>query len=185
MRSYEDTLSPVKSIDGTLGVHRPTIDETFTTALGEADDILQLDLENTRQTELILKFSGEMSKWMTRKTDKLPARDAIYRSICFAAQVCDYILPSDYEINMIEYMAERTNDWRNMQALAEDSVSYLESRPNVADLIDDYLPDIDPSGDNETAAKLFASLCMMLAERSVGEQQVRATLDGITAEDFR
>lgn len=184
MKSYENTLPTAQSVDGRLGEQRPIIDEIFSIAVGQADDVLLLDLEVQRQTELLLKFSGEMSKWLTRADDKLPTRDAIYRSICFAAQVCDYTLTGDYTFNLIEYMAERTQNWRNLQAIAEDSDQYLGSRPNVADLIDSYMPDIDPSGDNDAAARLFASLSFMLAERSIGEQRVQDALDDATAEDF-
>lgn len=185
MRSYEDTLTSTQSIDGTLEEYRPVVDETFATALEQADDILLLDLEVLRNTELILKFSDEMSKWMSREEGRLATRDAIYRSICFAAQVCDDIIPGDYSFNLIDYISKRTNDFAEMHAIAEDSKYYLDSRSNLTELIEDYMPDIDPSEDNPAAVKLFASLTFMLAERSVGEQQVRATLDGITAEDFR
>ena len=185
MRSYEDSLSTKDALDSTIDDYRSAVDETFTVALGEADDILQLDLELQRNTELLLKFSEEMSKWMSRGDSRLFTRDAIYRSICFAAQVCDYTLKGAYEIQLIHYMVERTDNWRNIQAIAEDSEQYLDSRPHIAALISDYMPDIDPSGDCGSAVELFASLSFMLAERSVGEQQVQRALEDMSIEDFQ
>lgn len=177
MKSYEETLPTSETLENKVSNYRNKLDQLFDTARAEAGDILQLDNEVRRDTEVTMGFSMIIGKETARDGRVLQARDAVYRSICFAAQVCDYILPDNYSCDLMSYMSERTDDWNNIGALGEDSRRYLSSRQAVATLLDDYMSEIDPSQDYSGDAELFASLVFMLSERSIGQRYIAESID--------
>ena len=135
MEAYEHILPENETIDKKVELQRSELESKFQISIAEAGDILDLSHENIRPTEKFLEFSSIVAKTLVKDGDPEAIRDAIYRSVCFGAQICDYLLPSEYTCNLPEYINKRTDKKASIAPIVDDSQGYLARRPHLKAMV--------------------------------------------------
>lgn len=186
MDHAENLLPLDKSLEGNLVDRKAELYARLDAPLDGGGDVLDVDNEKERDFIRLIKFSEGISCLIsTDEAEQRVIRDAVYRSLCFAAQLADDLLPPSYDCDVVSYMV----GWLStggfaLVPLVEDCRAYLQARPEVQKLIKHYMPEIDVSGSYNEISEAFAGMVCMLAERSVAEQYVSASIGTMSVQDF-
>lgn len=185
MSSIEDTIPREDSLEGSLeemGAElKLVLDETYSAY----NDILSVDNEIRRNIEAMHLFSTVMAASLADDPQEIDAASkSIYRSICFAAQTTDELLPEYYSCNLVKYVNDGLMNDQSDDAFRAETEEYFEKRPLLNDYVEHYLPIIDQSGRNNTLAKMMAGLVFKVSEISVAEAHIKAGFDNLSSEDF-
>lgn len=109
---------------------------------------------------------------------------AIYRSICFAEQVTDMLIPQSYNCRQPDYINQAMRQYDSIDGLVADTRDYLNQRHEIDSLISYYSPYIDPTCRYQQVVETFSSMFFMLTERINGEQHIMSQIDYLTPEDI-
>lgn len=189
MKSFENILAPEQSLEGQATDSRDQLDDYIDKVRTEHGDIIDPDGEMQHNIQDLGRFSRIMGSVLSRDSSDISetssANDAVYRSICFAVQITEQLLPDSFDCELVAYSRERIASDDSLDGLVEDSQDYLQRRSELDALLGYYMPEIDRSGRYDHAVELFAATVFMLSERSAGQQYAAACFENMTVEDFQ
>ena len=189
----EDTLPENESLEGMVAELRDVLhyEVELLKAENADSDIVNHDIELDRPAIMLLalaeraayQYLAEEGNCIADEANVRQVRDAIYRAICFGAQLTNDLL-SRHSYNIAGYIVDQTSGTCEFALLAEDVAIYLRSRAELTAFIEYYMPEIDPSNLYGHVAEVYIGLSLMLAERSVAERYITAQAENADISAF-
>ncbi|HAC56461.1 TPA: hypothetical protein DCF80_03080 [Candidatus Saccharibacteria bacterium] len=103
------------------------------------------------------------------------SRVAIYRAMVFAYEVTQIIHEENARLSVVSYVQHIARSADREEQLRQDVQYYLADNPNIHDLIQYYLDEIDQGREKPEAIELGAGLVFMLVERNLANHWIHET----------
>ena len=107
------------------------------------------------------------------------AYKAAHEAFFFAAHVGS-VLPGGVNIDADEYFNCSPEDLR--AKMSNDARNFLLNKPAIAELIERFITDIDPTSDYADLVETFVAVTLMLIEESASKQYIAERLGAYTSD---
>lgn len=183
MASFENIIPRKQSFEAMVMSYCDEIDEKLDNIRATNGDIIEPNNEIHHDIEAIGRLADFCSQFFAEnEQQQAEVSSAIYRSICFAEQVTDIIVPGSYPYHQPDYINQAMSQYGSIDELVIDAGNYLSQRQEIDSLINYYSPHIDPTCRYHHVVETFSSMFFMLTERNIGEQRIINQINQITPE---
>lgn len=118
------------------------------------------------------------------QTGSMKAYEAMYRAAVFAFQIAENVHGDSTKFEAGRYIRMLVERPDGDDLLMNDVQTYLADNPDVSELLDYYIDEIDEGRNLQHVAELSAGMVFMLIERNLGEEFILEEANNCSVEEL-